>query len=105
MQTYAIIQLAGKQFKVSEGDTLVTDHLEYEPESELKVSDVVLLVANDVAQVGAPILDGVSVTLKVVEHGKGEKIRVAKYKSKSRYRRVRGHRQHLTTFKVEKISS
>jgi len=105
MQTYAIIQLAGKQFKVSEGDTLVTDRQEQEADTDLKVSDVVLLVANDVVQVGAPLLEGVTVTLKVMEHSKGEKIRVAKYKSKSRYRRVRGHRQHLTTFKVEKISS
>lgn len=105
MQTYAIIQLSGKQFKVSEGDTLVTDRAENEVDTELKVNDVVLLVSGEKAQVGTPLLEGVSVTLKVVEHSKGEKIRVAKYKSKSRYRRVRGHRQHLTTFKVEKISS
>jgi large subunit ribosomal protein L21 len=104
MQTYAIIQLAGKQFKVSEGDTLVTDRLEQDVDSVLDVNDVVLLVVDDKAQVGTPILSGVTVSLKVVEHSKGDKIRVAKYKSKSRYRRVRGHRQHLTTLKVEKIS-
>lgn len=105
MQTYAIIQLAGKQFKVAEGDTLVTDRLEHELDSEFKVSDVVLLVANDKAQIGTPLLEGASVTLKVVEHNRGDKIRVAKYKSKSRYRRLRGHRQHLTTLKVEKITA
>ena len=104
MQTYAIIQLAGKQFKVSEGDTLTTDRLEQDVDSVFNVSDVVLFVAGDQTQVGTPLLSGVTVTLKVVDHTKGDKIRVAKYKSKSRYRRVRGHRQHLTTLKVEKIS-
>lgn len=103
--TYAIIQLAGKQYKVSVGDTLVVDRQEQDVDSELKVSDVVLVVADDKAQIGTPLLEGASVTLKVAEHSKGDKIRVAKYKSKSRYRRVRGHRQHLTTFTVEKISA
>lgn len=104
MQTYAIIQLSGKQFKVSEGDTIVTDRLEGDVDAQLKIKDVVLFVADDKPQIGTPLLDNVTVTLKVVEHGKGEKIRVAKYKSKSRYRRLRGHRQHLTTLKVEKIT-
>jgi len=104
MQTYAIIQLAGKQFKVSEGDVITTDRFENEVETQMIVSDVVLLVADEVAQIGTPLVAGATVILDVVEHGRGVKIRVAKFKSKSRYRKVHGHKQHQTTFKVAKIS-
>lgn len=102
MSKYAVIQIAGKQYRVNEGDRIVTNKVEGEVESTLK-ADVLLIADEKSSQVGEPLLSGVNVTLKVVDHHQGDKIRVAKYKSKSRYRRVRGHRQQQTTFEVVAI--
>lgn len=102
---YAIIQLAGKQYKVTEGQELVIDRQPNALESSLDISSVLLHSDGTNVQVGTPTLDSVKVTLKVTEHGRGDKLRVAKYKSKSRYRKVRGHRQDQTTVTVSKITS
>ncbi len=101
--TYAIIQLQGKQYKVSPKDQLVVDKLDLDVDKTLKTNDVLLVREDKKTQVGAPFVKGAEVELKVVEQGKGEKIRVAKYRSKSRYRKVKGHRQHLTKLEVMKI--
>lgn len=102
MSKYAVIQIAGKQYRVSEGDTIVTNKVEGEVNGSVKAD--VLLVADDKnLQLGSPLVEGAKVTLKLVDQHQGDKIRVAKYKSKSRYRKVRGHRQQLTTFEVVKI--
>ncbi len=105
MSMYAIIQLAGKQFKVTEGETLTVDRLDTPAAETLKTSDVLLVAKDGEAMIGEPMVQGATVTLKVVEHSKGDKIRVAKYKSKSRYRKVYGHRQYQTTLEVVKISA
>ena len=105
MSMYAIIQLAGKQFKVAEGETLTVDRLETPAAETLKTSDVLLVAKDGETMIGEPMVKGATVTLKVLEHGKGEKIRVAKYKSKSRYRKVQGHRQYQTTLEVVSISA
>lgn len=103
---YAIIQLAGKQFKVHAGDVITTDRQEIEEGKDLAITDV-LFIGDDENEanivIGAPTVAGATVSLKTVDHTKGEKIRVVKYKSKSRYRKVHGHRQHLTTFEVTGI--
>lgn len=100
---YAVIQLAGKQFKVTEGDELVVNRLEAKEGDEVKVTDVLLTADGDKIQVGAPLVEKSAVTIKVVSHQKGDKIRVAKFRSKSRYRKVRGHRQSETTVQVVSI--
>jgi len=104
MINYAIIQLAGKQYKISEGDTLQINRLDVDADQDLVVEDVLLTASDAGTIIGTPLVEKAKVTLKVVDHYKGEKIRVAKYKSKSRYRRVNGHRQPLTTVTVTKIA-
>lgn len=101
--TYAIIQLVGKQFKVSEGDTITVDRLPYAEGESFDVSDVLLVVNGEDINIGQPLVEKTKVTLKVVSHGRGEKIRVATYKAKSRSRKVQGHRQEQTTVEVVKI--
>jgi large subunit ribosomal protein L21 len=103
--SYAIIQLAGKQYKVAPQDTLVIDRQETEAGEKIIVTDVLLVGEGDAAQVGTPLVKGATVVLKVEDHHKGEKLRVFKYKSKSRYRKTRGHRSHLTTVIVESITA
>jgi len=101
---YAVIQIAGKQFRVEEGQELtVSQAIEVEEGKDLKVADVLLTVDGDKVTVGEPLIKGASVTLKVKTHQQSDKIRVAKYKSKSRYRRVYGHRHPETTLEVVSI--
>jgi large subunit ribosomal protein L21 len=104
MSKYAVIQLQGKQYQVSEGDEFVVDRLSEEAESKFDVTDVLLVVDGDKRQIGQPLVAGVKVACELVDHQKGEKIRVAKYKSKSKYRKVRGHRQLQSVVRVVKIA-
>lgn len=101
-QPYAIIKLAGKQFRVVQGDEFITDRLEA-GEGKTVTTDQVLLV-NDGKKtvIGQPLVEKAQVKYKITENFRSKKLRVAKYKAKSRYRRVKGHRQHQS--KVEIVS-
>ncbi len=102
---FAVIETGGKQFLVQTGQTLSIDKLEAEEGKEV-VFDKVLLLANDEGtdvQIGTPYLEGVSIAANVEEQGRSRKIRVVKFKRKIRYKRVRGHRQHFTKVKVDKV--
>lgn len=100
---YAVIQVAGRQFRVQEGDELELDKIEQKEGERLDFDKVLLLVENGEIKIGRPYLSGVIVKAKVVSQFKGPKIRVATYKAKSRYRRVKGFRHQLTKVKIEKI--
>jgi large subunit ribosomal protein L21 len=97
---YAVVKIKGHQYRVFEGDEILVDKVgsdEVEPE--------VLLVADgDKVAVGKPLVKGAKVKAKVLQEEKGEKIRVSKYRAKSRYRKVRGFRSSLTRLLIEKIS-
>lgn len=99
--SYAIIQLQGKQYKVSPGDTLVIDHLE--AEKTVEIADVLLQATDKGIQVGTPTVKDAVVKAEVVSHDRGKKLLVFKYKSKSRYRRTKGHRQEQTTLKIVSV--
>ncbi len=101
---YAVIKTGGKQYKVSEGSEIEVDKIDGELGTEIKFDNVLLVADGDVFQVGQPQVEGVHVQAKVMEHKKGKKIRVAKFKAKARYRKVTGHRQHLTKLQITKIS-
>ncbi len=104
IKPYCIIQLAGKQYSVEEGTILTVNKLDLEAGKTLEVTDV-LLYANDKQQlIGTPLVKDAKVTLKALKNLKGDKIRVATYRAKSRYRRVKGHRQELTQLEVVKIN-
>lgn len=99
---YAVIKTGGKQYKVSEGDVLDVERLP-EEKGAVSFSDVLLFSDGTNVTVGKPLVDGVSVSGVILDSVKGEKIRVAKYKAKVRYRRVMGHRQKLSRVKIESI--
>lgn len=100
---YAIIQLNGKQYKVSPQDQIVVDRLPYDEGEKIIHTDVLLVSNGDTITVGTPAVKNASVVFTIKNHERGEKIRVAKFKSKSRYRRVRGHRQELSVLSIEEI--
>lgn len=98
---YAIIQTGGKQYKVEAGDEIFVEKLNADVDAEVEFD--VLLVSDDAGvKIGKPVVDGVKAKAKVVEHGKGEKVIVFKYKPKKNIRTKRGHRQPYT--KVEILS-
>lgn len=101
---YAIIETCGRQYKVAEGDIVTLEKLEVS-EGEKVVFDKVLLISNDgKVKVGTPTIKSAKVEATVVEHGKGKKIIVFKYKPKKNERKKQGHRQPYTKIKIEKIS-
>lgn len=100
---YAVIKTGGKQYKVSEGETIEVDKLAASQDGVVNFDQVLLVVRENKVEIGTPTMAGVTVKAKVLEQKKGEKIRVAKFKSKVRYRRVMGFRPLLTKVKIEKI--
>jgi large subunit ribosomal protein L21 len=102
---YAIIETGGKQYRVSEGDTLYIEKLPALADETVEIDRVLALVDGDNFKIGSPLVDGAKVILKVVRHGRGQKIIVYKYKAKKNYRRKQGHRQAFTQVTVEKIEA
>lgn len=103
MDKFAVIRIGGKQYRVTEGEEILVDKL-----SDLKkiTPEVLLFVDGDKVEVGTPVLTKIKVKIKVItEVEKGEKIRVFKYKVKSRERRHVGFRAQFTRLLVEKISN
>ena len=101
---YAIIESCGKQYKVAEGDVVFFEKLDTEEGKKVTFDKVVLVSDDKKVEVGAPYVKGIKVEGKVVEHGKGKKIIVYKYKAKKNYRRTQGHRQPFTKVEITKIA-
>jgi large subunit ribosomal protein L21 len=105
--SFAVIKTGGKQYKVSEGDTIVVEKIDQETGSEVSLPEV-LLFANakpENIQIGTPFLDKVQVAGKIVEHLRDDKKIVFKYKNKTRYKKKKGHRQMLTKIQITKITA
>lgn len=101
---YAIVEIAGQQFKVEKGRYVYTHRLEGDADAAL-VFDKVLLVDNGGSiSVGAPTVSGASVQGKILEHLKGEKVIVFKKKRRKGYKKKNGHRQYLTKVLIEDIT-
>lgn len=101
---YAIIETGGKQLKVSEGDVIKTDLLESEVGADVTFDRVILgSKGGDSVSVGAPILNGATVTGTVLRQDRDKKILVFKYKPKKRVRKLTGHRQRFAEIKITKI--
>jgi large subunit ribosomal protein L21 len=98
---YAIIATGGKQYRVSQGDIIYIEKLDLQEGSE--VTFPVLMLGGDTITSGTPEIQGASVTGTVLQHGRGEKIIVFKYKSKKNYRRKQGHRQPFTKVEITAI--
>ena len=102
LQVYAIIATGGKQYRVSEGDIIYIEKLDNQVDDS--VSFPVLMLGGEVVKAGNPLVEGAEVTGKVLQHGRGQKIIVYKYKSKKNYRRKQGHRQPYTKLEITGIN-
>ncbi len=102
---YAIISLAGGQHKISEGTQLSVNKIDGEVGEKLTLDQVNLIVDGDKITIGTPVVKKASVQAAIVEQFKDTKVRVAKFKAKSRYRVVNGFRAQKTKIVIEKINS
>jgi large subunit ribosomal protein L21 len=101
---YAVIKTGGKQYRVQPGDLLVVEKLDGEPGAKVAFDDVLMMGHGEAVVLGAPLIDGASVSATLIETRKGEKIKVFKKIRRQGYRRTQGHRQAETVLRVTGIA-
>ena len=102
---YAIVEIAGQQFKVEKDQQIFVHRLDAKQGTKVSFDKVLLTDDNGKVSVGSPLVKGMSVTAKVMEHLKGDKVIVFKKKRRKGYKVKNGHRQYLTKLEIEKIGS
>ncbi len=106
MKKYAVVKIGGKQYKVAEGEEILVDKIGEKKGKKIILDQVLLLVEGEKVNFGQPTIKKAQIEAKIIDDEvKEEKIRIATYKAKSRYRKVKGFRPSLTKIKIEKISS
>jgi len=100
---YAIVEIAGQQFKVEKDQQIFVHRLEAKDGSKVDFDNVLLIDNGGKVNVGAPAVKGAKVTAKVLDHLKGDKVIVFKKKRRKGYRVKNGHRQYLTKLEIVKI--
>ncbi|MBE0646324.1 MAG: 50S ribosomal protein L21 [Bacteroidales bacterium] len=100
---YAIVEIAGQQFKVQKDDQIFVHRLDSEPGKQLEFSDVLLIEDEGKVSVGKPFVKGKTVSAKVLEHARGDKVIVFKKKRRKGYQKSTGHRQDFTKIQIEAI--
>jgi len=103
MAKIAIIKTGGKQYKVQKGDTLKVEKLKGDKGKEVILKDVLLVADGKKVDIGQPKVSGAKVKAEILEQGRAKKVKVVKYKAKTRYTKTHGHRQHFTKLKISAI--
>lgn len=102
---YAVFQSGGKQHRVSEGQVLRLEKLDVETGAMVEFDKVLLVANGDAIQVGAPLVEGGKVTAEVVQHGRGDKVKIVKFRRRKHSRKQQGHRQWFTEVKITGIQA
>jgi len=102
---YAVIETGGKQYRVSEGDTIYVEKLKVDEGAQVVLDKVLLVNKDGKTQVGAPYVEGAKVVATAAKQGKQKKIIVFKYKAKKNYRKKQGHRQPYTKLVIDSITA
>ncbi|RXJ73325.1 50S ribosomal protein L21 [Veronia nyctiphanis] len=102
---YAVFQSGGKQHRVSEGQTIRLEKLDVEAGATVEFDSVLLVANGEEIQVGAPFVNGGKVTAEVVTHGRGDKVKIVKFRRRKHSRKQMGHRQWFTEVKITGISA
>jgi len=102
-QMYAVVETGGKQYRVAIGDRLMVEKLDAEEGASIEL-DQVLMVSNEgKVEVGSPMVSGTSVGATVLKQGRGDKVKVYKFKRRKKYRKTQGHRQSFTQLEITSI--
>lgn len=103
---YAILEIGGKQYKISEGEAFKTELVKGVKEGDQVVIDKILAIKDDGGlKIGSPYLEGAKATTVLVENGRYKKVITVKFRRRRGYRRVKNHRQWYSMLKVEKIEA
>jgi large subunit ribosomal protein L21 len=102
---FAIVTIAGQQFKVEQGQEIFVHHLDQNEGDKVAFDDVLLVSDGGKTKVGTPMLKGASVKASVIGHQKGDKVIVFKKKRRKGYKVKNGHRQHFTKIKIDSIKA
>ena len=100
---YAIVEIAGQQFKVQKDKKVFVHRLEAAEGETLEFPKVLLVDDEGMVKVGTPVVEGAKVTARVLQHTKGDKVLVFKKKRRKGYQKLNGHRQHFTQVQIEEI--
>lgn len=100
---HAVIKSGGKQYRVAAGDKLNLETLAGDIGAEVRFEQVLMVGEGDDVAIGKPFVEGAAVTARVLEHGRGDKIRVIKFKRRKHYKRTMGHRQNYTRVEITDI--
>ena len=100
---YAVFTTGGKQYRATEGDVLRVEKLDAEKGSTIELDQVLMVGEGDDVRIGSPTVDGGKVTAEVVDHGRGEKIRIIKFRRRKHSMKQMGHRQYYTELKITGI--
>jgi large subunit ribosomal protein L21 len=100
---YAIIASGGKQYKVSEGETLKIEKLDNESDETIEFDKILMLKNDETVKIGTPYVEGAKVLGEIVEHGRGDKVRIVKFRRRKHYLKQAGHRQDFTAVKITGI--
>ncbi len=102
---YAVIKSGGKQHRVTPDELLKVELLKAEKGDTIKIEDVLMVVDGADIKIGQPVVAGAVVEAEVVEHGRGEKVRIVKHKRRKHYHKEQGHRQWYTLLKIKSINA
>jgi len=102
---FAVIVSGGKQYRVQEGQTLKLEKLAVEAGSSVDFDRVLLVSNGDDVKVGAPVVEGAKVSAEVVSHGRGDKVKIIKFRRRKHHMKRQGHRQWYTEVKITGISA
>ena len=102
---YAVFKTGGKQYTVSEGETLKIEKLEVEPGKKVTFNEVLMIADGENVQIGSPLVDKASVEAKVISQGKGKKVNILKFKRRKNSMKQQGHRQLFTEIQIGKIKA
>jgi len=102
---FVIVEQGGKQYRAAEGSTIEVDRLPNDVGETITLEDVLLHVDDGDVTIGTPLIEGAKIQAKVLDHFKGRKILVFKYRPKQRYRVKSGHRQQYTRLLIESIET
>lgn len=101
---YAIVDIAGQQFKIEQGQEIFVHRLEGEEGANVKFDQVLLIDEDGKVNVGTPVVEGANVDVKILAHVRGDKVKVFKKKRRKGYQKESGHRQDLSKVLIEKIT-
>ena len=101
---YAVIQTGGKQYRVSEGDTVKVEKLDADEGASVDIDSVLMVADGDDIKVGTPFVDGGKVTATIKSHGRGKKIEIMKFRRRKHHQKKTGHRQYYTELEITGIN-